>query len=179
MHDGKDMKEGCCGQGCCSEEERSSHKECGKDAGCGAECGNGCTGNDVCIGGWTQPHCTDVGLLLMRIALAIVFFYHGATKFMALKPMQGFFASLGMPGWIAGLVAVLEICAAVAMLLGVWVRAAGFVLAAIMVGAIVLVKFSVGFNGGYEFELSLLLIALGLTFTKAGSFTAKKFFHKQ
>ncbi len=68
----------------------------------------------------------NAGLLLVRLALAAVFLYHGITKFQNLDGTVAFFGQLGFAPFFAYLVATVETVGGAAMLLGVWTRWAGF-----------------------------------------------------
>ena len=113
----------------------------------------------------------DLGLLLIRVGLALVFIIHGWGKWQNLDGTVGFFGGLGLAAFFAYLVATVEVLAGLAMLLGVWVDWAGLLLAAVMFTAIYLVKFDMGFVGGYEFDLMLLLSALGVAMMGSGAYT--------
>ncbi len=112
----------------------------------------------------------DLGLLLVRIALGLVFIVHGWQKVSNLTGTVGFFGSIGLPAFLAYVVAAIEFLGGLAILLGVWTRVVGVLLAAVMVGAIVTLKFKAGFSGGYEFDLTLLLIALAMSFSGPGRY---------
>jgi uncharacterized membrane protein YphA (DoxX/SURF4 family) len=97
------------------------------------------------------------GILFLQFAVGIIFIYHGWPK---LKGVKKFF---GIGGTFHGLV---EIIAAAALMLGAYVREAGFALAVIMLGAIYMKKFkwNTPFSStnttGWEFDLVLLGAAL-------------------
>lgn len=109
----------------------------------------------------------DLGLFLIRLALAVVFIAHGWSKLQDLPGTVGFFDNLGF-GFLAYPVTAIELLGGLAMLFGVFTGWAGALLAAVMVGAIATVKGQTGFFGGYEFDLTLLLAALGIAFTGPG-----------
>ncbi len=111
----------------------------------------------------------DAGLFLMRLAVGLPFVAHGWQKLTNIGMVSGFFGTLGVPSFLAWVVALGEFLGGLAMILGVGVKYAGWLLAAIMFFAILLVKGKSGFVGGYEFELSLFLLALGLSFSGAGA----------
>ncbi|MFA7286520.1 MAG: DoxX family protein [Patescibacteria group bacterium] len=113
----------------------------------------------------------DLAVLLVRVTVGAVFIAHGVQKLGALGMVGGFFTSLGLPAVLATVVAVVEVAAGVAVLLGIATRIAALGIAVIMVGAIFFVKFSLGFLGGYEFELVLLLIALSLVASGPGRYS--------
>ena len=107
--------------------------------------------------------------LVLRIGLGVIFAVHGYDKLFnaGISGVEGFFESEGvpLPGIAAPVVAVTEITAGIALLLGVGTRVAALALAAVIVGAIVFVKLPMGLLGGYELDIGLLvgLVALALT----------------
>lgn len=116
----------------------------------------------------------DLGLLLVRVALGLVFIVHGWQKVSNLTGTVGFFGSIGLPAFLAYVVAAIEFLGGLAILLGIWTRVVGVLLAAVMVGAIVTLKFKAGFSGGYEFDLTLLLIALAMSFSGPGRYAISR-----
>jgi len=106
--------------------------------------------------------------LILRLVAGITFVIHGIAKFqMGLDNVAGFFGSLGLPAFIAYLVAFLEVIGGFALILGLGTRIFAGALAVIMVGAITKAKLAAGFMGGesgagYELELALLAILLSL-----------------
>jgi len=111
----------------------------------------------------------NVGLLIMRLGLGAVFIAHGAAKFQDLAGTIEFFNSLGFAPFFAYLVAGVELLGGLAILTGLWVKLAGFLLAVIMAVAIIKVKWASGFFG-FELDFSLLALALGLIFTGPGTY---------
>ncbi|HAV11462.1 MAG TPA: oxidoreductase [Candidatus Moranbacteria bacterium] len=116
----------------------------------------------------------DLGLLLVRVALALVFIVHGYAKLTGLAGTEAFFGRLGLPVFFVYLVTFVEFFGGFAMLLGIFSRIFGWLLAINMLFAIYLVKFSQGFSGGYEFELTLLLISLAIAFAGSGRYSLMK-----
>ncbi len=113
----------------------------------------------------------NVGILLIRLGVGVVFLVHGIQKLTTLDSTVGFFGVLGVPAFLAYLVIAIETLGGAAMILGLCVRMAGIGIAAVMVGAIFLVKFSKGFVGGYEYDLVLLLAALSITLLGVGKYS--------
>lgn len=111
----------------------------------------------------------DAGLFLMRLALGLPFVAHGWDKINDMDKVVGFFAMLGVPSYMAWVVAIVEFFGGLAVILGVNVKRAGWLLATVMFFAILLVKGKSGYMGGYELDLTLFLLALGLAFSGAGS----------
>lgn len=113
----------------------------------------------------------NLGLLLLRLGLAAVFLQAGISKLSNIAGITGFFASLGLGVFFVYLVALVETLGGLAILLGVWTRWAGILLAIDMLFAIILVKGALGFAGaGYRFELILLLASLAVVFSGAGKY---------
>lgn len=126
------------------------------------------------------PHNSEVGLLLIRIGLAAVFITHGWMKLSDMDATVGFFASLGLSAALAWAVSLFEFVGGLMMLAGAYTCIAGGMLAVVMIGAIVTVKGQMGFVGGYEFDLMLLLSAVGIALAGPGKYNvcAKAFSKK-
>lgn len=117
----------------------------------------------------------DLGLFLIRFALAVVFIIHGWLKLSNMSGTIDFFEStVGIAGFWAYIVAVVEFLGGLAMLLGIWVYWSGVLLATNMLFAIILLKLDTGFVGGWEFDLVLLLCALSIATVGPGIYTVKK-----
>ena len=110
----------------------------------------------------------DVGTVILRLVLGLTFFIHGLSKFQGgLGNTAGFFESLGIPGFLAYAVAVIELIGGILLILGIGTRIISVLFAVIMLGAIFTVKLSAGFLGngqmaGYELELALLAMSIFL-----------------
>lgn len=104
-----------------------------------------------------------MGALLLRVVLGITFFVHGVSKLQGgIENTAGWFSSIGIPGILAYVVAGIELIGGVALIVGLGTRVVSALMALIMVGAIVKVKLSTGFMGGYELDLVLMVIAIYL-----------------
>ncbi|WP_349410753.1 DoxX family protein [Pseudalkalibacillus sp. SCS-8] len=116
----------------------------------------------------------EIGALILRVTLGIIFFVHGLMKFQGgIENVAGWFSSIGLPGFMAYVVAIIELVGGIALILGLGTRIVSALLAIIMVVAILKVKLSAGFLGngesaGYEFDLALLAMSvyLGLSGSK-------------
>ncbi len=111
----------------------------------------------------------NLGLLLIRIALAAVFLVHGIMKLSNIDGTVGFFGMLGLAPAFAYAVAIVEVVGGALLLVGFQTLIAGIALAVVMVGAIFLAKMGKGFTG-LEFELVLALASLGLGLTGPGKY---------
>lgn len=108
----------------------------------------------------------------LRLSLAATFIVHGLGKF----PPDGFAQGMGMPIVIGWLVALGEVGAGAALIVGallprdILTRVGGLLVIIIMIGAIGLVHLKNGFNvinGGFEFQL--LMLVTGLYFLVKGN----------
>ncbi|RSL29895.1 DoxX family protein [Salibacterium salarium] len=124
----------------------------------------------------------SLGLLLIRLVIGVSFAAHGAQKLFGwfgghgLKATGGFFDSINIkPGYTMALLAGLaEFAGGVLFALGLFTPVAGILIAITMVGAIVKVHGANGFwatEGGYEYNLMLLIVGVGFVFTGAGLFS--------
>ena len=119
----------------------------------------------------------NVSLLALRIASGLAFLYHGATILFGAFGGPGaerFAVDHGFPITLGYLVGLAQVASATAILLGVVIRLAAVALMAVMLGAIFLVHLPHGFdvsNGGMEYALTQLLIALALLLVGAGDYS--------
>ncbi len=119
----------------------------------------------------------DTGLLFLRLALAAVFIAHGWSKWSNITATAGFFVILGLPAFMAYVVATAELLSGLAMLAGVWTEFAGPALAAVMVGAIWLVKLPKGLMAA-EYEFTLLMAALAVALLGSGNYSVRNWMKK-
>ena len=117
--------------------------------------------------------------LPVRLAVGILFMAHGAQKLFGwfggygLEGTAGWMASIGLePSFLMALLAgSAEFFGGLFLVLGLFVRPAGLLLAITMVVAIFTVHFANGVfmsNNGYEFALALLAISVSLLISGAG-----------
>lgn len=124
--------------------------------------------------------CPNTGLFLIRVAVAMVFLYAGINKLMVGGEAGGaMFASMGItmaPAFWFWVVALVETLGGAAMLLGLWTSVAGYLLAFIMLVAIILVHWSAGFGGpmGVQYPLVMLLVSLGVAMVGPGTWALSK-----
>ncbi|OCA88359.1 oxidoreductase [Bacillus sp. FJAT-27225] len=105
----------------------------------------------------------EIGTLILRVVLGIVFLAHGVSKFQGgIENTVGWFDSIGIPGFLAYVVAVIEVAGGIALILGIGTRIASLLLGLIMIGAIFTVKLPAGFLDGYAYDLVLLALAVYL-----------------
>lgn len=108
----------------------------------------------------------EIGKSLLRIVLGVIFFIHGLAKYQGgIDNTVAFFESIGVPGFMAYIVALIEFIGGIAMILGIGTRIVATLFAFIMIGAIFTAKLHAGFLGngqtvGYELDLALLAISI-------------------
>jgi putative oxidoreductase len=105
----------------------------------------------------------EIGLSLLRVMLGLVFLANGVAKFQGgIENTVGWFDSIGIPGFLAYVVAIIELVGGIALILGVGTRIVSVLIGFIMLGAIFTVKLPAGFLNGYVYDLVLLIIAVNL-----------------
>ena len=113
----------------------------------------------------------DIAKVILRVILGFTFFIHGLVKFQGgIANTAGYFDSLGIPGFMAYVVATIEFLGGLAMILGIGTKIVGILFSIIMIGAIFTAKLSLGFLGNGQmagYELDLILLAASLYFVLA------------
>lgn len=115
-----------------------------------------------------------VGLLVLRIALGIIFIFHGYPKLAHLRganQMQGFFVEHGLPGYFVYIAGVIETFGGSLLLIGLFTRAAALLLAMEMCVAIWKVHLAHGYLAvnDYQFPLTLAAACFALATIGAGT----------
>jgi putative oxidoreductase len=125
-----------------------------------------------------------LGPLVIRLALGVIFFAHGAQKMLGWWGGAGFsgtvdaFTKGGMPAPLAMLVIAAEFFGGLGVFFGCLTRIAAFGIGCVMVGAIRTVHLKNGFflnlmnlpgrGNGIEYNVALLAMAVSLILTGAG-----------
>jgi putative oxidoreductase len=105
----------------------------------------------------------EIGTLLLRVVLGIVFLAHGVSKFQGgIGNTAGWFDSIGIPGFLAYAVGTIELVGGIALILGIGTRVVSLLLGIIMLGAIFTVNLQAGLLEGYVLDLVLLVLAAHL-----------------
>ena len=136
--------------------------------------------------GWLMKTNDDVTTLVLRIALAAVFFPHGAQKALGWFGGHGFSAtvefftaSMGIPMALALLIIAAEFLGSISLFIGLFARVAAFGIFCIMAGAIALVHSKVGFfmnwsgqmpagKEGFEYHILAMALAFAVMIRGAG-----------
>ena len=125
-------------------------------------------------GSWTS--------LVIRVALALVMFPHGAQKLLGWFGGYGvegtlqFFGSMGIPSALGLTVILVEFFGSIALLVGAFGRLAALGIGAVMLGAVTTVHAKVGFfmnwsgaQAGEGFEYHLLVLTMVAVLAIQGS----------
>ena len=116
-------------------------------------------------------------LLIMRIACAMPFLYHGsAISFGAFggPGPQNFAAFMHQPVVVGYLVGIAQLAGGLAILFGALLRIGTICVMVVMLGAIFLVHLPHGYDigrGGMEFALTEFLLSAGLLFAGPGKYS--------
>ncbi len=118
-----------------------------------------------------DPVTAPYAALVLRVSLGILFLAHVSLKIFVFKPAgtAGYFASLGLPGWLAYLTIVAELFGGLFLIAGILPRYVAIALVPLMLGTIATVHGKAGWlftnkDGGWEFPAfwaaALLVLAL-------------------
>ncbi|ACT03891.1 DoxX family protein [Paenibacillus sp. JDR-2] len=124
----------------------------------------------------------DMGLLIIRVVVGLLFVGHGAQKLFGLfggygpKGTGGWMESVGIrPGVVMAVFAgILELLGGALFTTGLFTVAAGVMILVTMAGAIVKVHLPNGLwstANGYEYPLVLVAVAIGVALTGAGAYS--------
>ncbi|AMA73786.1 MULTISPECIES: DoxX family protein [Aneurinibacillus] len=122
----------------------------------------------------------QVANLLIQVILGIIFLAHGMMKFQSgLDGIAQWFASIGLPGMLAYIVAFIEVIGGIFLIIGLGVPYIGMLFTIVMAGAIIKAKLPFGLlgdgtNSGYEFELALLAMSLYLAVANVKGFVDQR-----
>jgi len=114
----------------------------------------------------------DIGLLILRLAVAAIFIYHAAPK---LKNAKGMAQMVGMPAGMIGILGAVEFLSSLGMIFGIYTQLAAVLLGIVMIGAIgmKIMKWHVPFAAmdktGWEFDLILLAANIVILLGGGGS----------
>ena len=111
----------------------------------------------------------DVGILLLRVILGIVFFVHGAQKVLGwfggsgMEKWTSFMNNVNMPKPISYIAAYTEMLFGITLIIGLYTKISAMIAFIFMLFAIYLVHLEKGFfvnKGGYEYALVLAVACL-------------------
>ena len=118
-----------------------------------------------------------LAIALLRVALGSMFVAHGLLKVFVftLPGTAGFFESLGLPGFLAYVVAPAEVLAGSALLLGYRTRLVAVAMIPVLLGAS-MVHLGNGWlftapKGGWEYPVYLVVAAIAQSLLGSGAFS--------
>ncbi|HEY0275181.1 MAG TPA: DoxX family protein [Paenirhodobacter sp.] len=110
--------------------------------------------------------------LVLRVLTGVLFLIHGLTKLFVFTPAgtAGYFASLGLPGFLGPVIMVVELVAGIALILGIATRPVAAVMAVQLLVAAIMGHAANGFGfanpngGGWEYPVmwAIVMAALAL-----------------
>lgn len=114
--------------------------------------------------------CANWGLLALRVAVGVVFVYHGWMKLTSMDMTVGMMQGIGLPipAFWAWLVALLEFVGGIAIIAGLFNRIITALLAIDMVVALLAVHTKMPYGGATELPIVLLGALLALHTTGPG-----------
>ncbi|MEK4665032.1 DoxX family protein [Priestia sp. FSL H7-0729] len=122
----------------------------------------------------------EIGLLFSRIMIGLIFVLHGWSKFEGgISGTVGFFESIGIPGFLASVVAIIELVGGAAMILGLGTRVFAALFVIVMGGVLLTAKVGEPFMGGTELDYLLLAGSLTLLFTGSRFLAVDYMFSRQ
>lgn len=128
----------------------------------------------------TQDRLTGYAAFLLRVALGAMFIAHSWLLKLFVFTLPGtaqFFASIGLPGWLAYAVFTAEAAAGVLLVLGVQARWVALAMVPILIGA-TWAHWGNGWmfgypNGGWEYPAYLVVLALAQFLLGDGAFALR------
>lgn len=107
----------------------------------------------------------NIGLLVLRLAVAAIFIYHALPK---LKNAKGMASMIDMPVGMILMLGIVELLSSIGLALGIYTQLAALLLGIVMIGAIGMktMKWNVPFAAmdktGWEFDLILLVANIAI-----------------
>ena len=131
----------------------------------------------------TCCHNDDAGKLILRLTIGGLLLFHGVHKLQhGVSGMVDMISARGLPGFMAYGAYIGEVVAPILIIIGLFTRPAGLVVAFTLIMAIYIVHMGqltqLGAEGGYALELQMLYLlgGLAIVFLGAGKFRITKSF---
>jgi putative oxidoreductase len=130
----------------------------------------------------------NVGILIIRLVFGLTFAAHGTQKLLGwfggygLTGTAGWLESIGLkPGkFHAALAGIGEVAGGLLLAFGLWTPVAAVLIVAAMLVAIAKVHGPKGYwatSGGYEYNLAIIAVAVGLALIGPGDYTLQSLLH--
>jgi putative oxidoreductase len=128
----------------------------------------------------TDTTYSPFGATVLRVSLGVMFVAHALLKIMVFTPAGtvGFFASLGVPGFLAYPTMGAELLGGIALIIGFQTRIVSLALIPVLLGSIVLVHGSKGWmfsaeGGGWEYPAFLIAASVAQALIGDGAYSLK------
>lgn len=128
----------------------------------------------------TASNASSLGLALLRVSLGVMWIAHAMLKWLVftLPGTAQFFASVGLPGFLAYPVFAFELIGGIALVLGVYARQVALALTPVMAAA-ALVHLPNGWvhtspGGGWEYPVFLLVASFALWLAGDGALAIRR-----
>lgn len=128
----------------------------------------------------TELIATQIGIAILRISLGVMWIAHASLKLFifTLPGTAQFFASVGLPGFLAYPIFMLEVIGGLALIFGVYARQVSIALIPILAGA-VWVHMPNGWvhtsqGGGWEYPVFLMLVSVAVWLLGDGLFALRR-----
>lgn len=114
----------------------------------------------------------NIGLFILRLAVAIIFIYHAWPKLKNAKVMA---QMMGLPAGAVLALGLVELVASIGLIIGFYIQLSALLLAIVMVGAIKMKKmkwrvpFAAMDKTGWEFDLILLAASIAILLGGGGT----------
>lgn len=113
-------------------------------------------------------------LLILRVVLGLIFIYHGYGKVFEPSGAMGFFSSIGLPGFLAPIVGVVEVGGGLMLIFGLFARPAAAALLVVIAGALIKVQIPHGLAAGLERDAMIAAALLVLIAHGPGAFALRR-----
>ena len=119
----------------------------------------------------------DYAALLLRVPTGALFVAHAALKLFVFTPAgtAGYFASIGLPGFLGYLTIAVELLGGLALIAGLYTRAISLVMVPVLLGAAWFGHGANGFffsnpNGGWEYPVLWAIVMAALALLGNGAY---------
>lgn len=121
----------------------------------------------------------NISLLLLRIGVGLIFLLAGWGKLTNIEGTSGFFGSIGipLPVFMAWVVALVEFFGGILVLVGAYIKYPSYLLAFIMIVAILTTKIGQDFSA-YRLDIMLLAASVALALMGSGGYSVDHMLNK-
>ena len=120
----------------------------------------------------TFPQSLDLASIILRLAIGTLFVYHGYMKLTPVARKGEWMKTVGLPTALVPFAGIVELLGGLGLLVGLLTPMLSILATLWMVSTtwFSIAKAKKKYFGGYELDITLLLLALGLVFVGGGTF---------